>query len=159
MPCTVEYAEQANYWKTSKSSPDAWLEKTLKLIERFGGELIASGFGNEHMAGKAAYLVRFSLDGETFRLMWPVLPSETGDTFSARRQAATMLHHAVKARCVESQVLGARIAFFAWLELPDGRPLFQASNSELLDGIPDALLLTEANNTETASHGAARKPQ
>jgi hypothetical protein len=137
---TTIYAERANYWKTSKSSPDSWLEKTIGLVEQFGGEVIASGFGNEHMAGRAAYMIRFSVCGEAFRLIWPVLPSETGDTFSARRQAATMMYHAVKSRCVEAQAIGARIAFFAWLELPDGRAAFQLANNQLLDESPKMLL-------------------
>ena len=135
-----EYAERCNYWKTSKSSPDAWIEKTIGLIEQFGGEVLSSGFGNEHMTGRAAYMIRFSVAGETFRIIWPVMPSETGDTFSARRQAATMLHHDVKAKCVAAQVLGSRVAFFSWLELPNGQPVFQLSNNELLEETPRMLL-------------------
>ena len=136
----AEFAEHANYWKTSKASPDSWLEKTIGLVEQFGGTVLASGFGNEHMAGRAAYMIRFSLFSETFRMVWPVLPSESGDTFAARRQAATMMHHAVKARCIESQVVGSRVAFFAWLELPDGRAAFQLANNQLLEESPRMLL-------------------
>ena len=134
------YAEKCNYWKTSKSAPDAWMEKIIGEIESFGGQIISSGFGNEHMTGRAAYMVRFSVEDETFRMVWPVMPSETGDTFAARRQAATMLWHDVKAKCVAAQVLGSRIAFFSWLELPDGRPMFQLANNELLEEAPRMLL-------------------
>lgn len=143
----MDYAEQCNYWKTSKTSPDSWIEKTIGLIERFGGEILASGFGNEHMSGRAAYMIRFSVDSETFRIVWPVLSSEANDTFSARRQAATMLYHDVKAKCVAAQVLGARVSFFAWVELPDGRPMFQLGNNELLEEVPKMLLPPETHTT------------
>lgn len=140
------WAEKCNYWKTSKTAPDGWIEKTIGLIEQFGGEVLASGFGNEHMTGRAAYMIRFAVRGETFRIVWPVMPSEYGDTFSARRQAATMLYHDVKAKCVAAQVLGARTAFFSWLELPDGRPMFQLTSSQLLDEAPRMLLPAPAND-------------
>jgi hypothetical protein len=135
-----QYAEQCNYWKTSKSSPDAWAEKTQALIVQFGGEVLASGFGNDHEKGRAAYMIRFVVDEETFRIIWPVLDSETGDTFAARRQAATMLYHDTKAKCVAAQVLGSRVAFFSWLELPDGRAMFQLGENELLQDTPRMLL-------------------
>jgi len=140
MDKTLLVAEQCNYWKTSKTSPDTWLEKTVGLISKFGGTVLSSGFGNEHATKRAAYMLRFCIDNETFRLIWPVLPSETGDTFAARRQAATMLYHDVKAKCVSAQALGTRVAFFSWLELPDGRAAFQLANTELPQGIPQMLL-------------------
>ena len=116
------------------------MEKTIGLIEQFGGTLLASGFGNEHAAGRAAYMIRFELDGESFRIVWPVLASETGDTFSAQRQAATMLYHDVKAKCVASDALGSRVAFLCWLELPNGRPAFESTNEELVQELPQLLL-------------------
>ena len=102
--------------------------------------VLSSGYGNENTTGRAAYMVRWSIDNNTFRMVWPVLPSESGDTFNARRQAATMLFHHVKSQCVAAQVLGARTAFFSWLELPDGRPVFQLSDQQLLDEAPRMLL-------------------
>ena len=134
------YAEDVNYWKTSASSPDSWHGKTLALIRQFGGEVLADGYGNEHSTGRAAYMIRFQICGEVFRIVWPVLPSEGGEDLAARRQAATMMHHAVKARCVEAQVLGARVAFFAWLELPDGRSACQVANEQLAQDVPRMLL-------------------
>lgn len=134
----MRVAENCNYWKTSRSSPDTWIEKAIDLIEKFGGTIIASGFGNE--GGRAAYLIRFSLEGESFRILWPVLESETGDQFAARRQAATMLHHDVKAKCISAQVLGARVAFFSWAELPDGRVMFQVANADITKAAPKMLL-------------------
>lgn len=137
---TERYAETCNYWKSSNASPDSVLEKTIGLVEKFGGEVLGSGYGNENMTGRAAYMVRFSVDGESFRVVWPVLPSETGNTLAARRQAASMMYHDIKAKCVASQVLGARTAFFTWLELPDGRAAFQLSSAELVEEVPRMLL-------------------
>lgn len=140
------YAEHCNYWKTSSSSPDSWLEKTIGIIEKFGGELLASGFGNEHMSGRAAYMIRFAVQGERFRIVWPVLPSETGDTFASRRQATTMMYHDVKAKCIAAQVLGARVSFFSWVELPDGRSMFQLGNTELVEETPRMLLAAPSSD-------------
>lgn len=134
------YAEDCNYWKTSKSSPDQWVEKAIKLIEQFGGEVLATGFGSETREGRAAYMIRFRLEDEFFRMTWPVLPSESGDTFNARRQAATMLWHHVKAQCVAAQVLGARTAFLPWVELNDGRIVGHLTDTELANATPQLLL-------------------
>lgn len=131
-------AEDCNYWKTSKSSPDQWVEKTIKLIEQFGGEVLGNAFGSEQ--GRAAYMIRFQLDGQRFRLTWPVLPSEPRDAFHARRQAATMLWHHVKAQCVAAQVLGARTAFLPWVELDDGRIVGHLTDAELARQTPRILL-------------------
>jgi len=138
------YAEECPYWKTSSSSPDTWMEKTLALIGRFGGDVLSSGFGNEHKRGLAAYLIQFSVTEEdkteSFRIVWPVLPSQKGDVFGARRQAATMMYHDVKAKCVSAHVLGYRTAFFSWLMLPDGRSMFQLGGKEILQEVPQMLL-------------------
>lgn len=140
MPNLRPFAENARYWKTGKSSPDVWLDKCIALIADFGGDILGSGFGVDNIHGTAAYRIRFRLDGEVFHFIWPVLPSESDDTFSARRQAATMMYHAVKSRCVEVQVLGVRVAFFSWLELPDGRVAFQLANNAIADNSPRGLL-------------------
>lgn len=135
-----EFAENCNYWKTSKSSPDAWVEKSISLIEQFGGEIISSGFGNEVAVQRSAYMIRFKVEDLIYKIIWPVLLSEKGDQMAARRQAATMLYHDIKAKCVSAQVLGARVSFFSWMELPNGQPAFTATNIELLDSVPQRLL-------------------
>ncbi len=98
----VEFAEQCNYFKTSKSSPDVWFEKTEEIISEKGGEVLQSGFGNEPSISRAAYMLRFSMEGQIYKIVWPVLPSEFGETMPARRQAATMLFHDVKAKLIAS---------------------------------------------------------
>lgn len=135
----LPFAEDVPYWKTGQSSPDTWIEKAKRTITQFGGELLAEGFGCEHGAARSAFLLAFRLDGEEFRITWPVLPTRHGSELSARRQAATMLYHDIKARCLSARVLGARMAFFAWLRLPDGRVAGQLALPELQSVLPAML--------------------
>jgi hypothetical protein len=129
------YAEDVgHYWKTSRASPETWLEKAGKEIGRAGGVVEAEGFGRE--GDKAAYMLKFRLGGDGFKIVWQVLPSRGGDGRAARIQAATALYHDVKSRCVSAKWMGKRAAFLSYLELPDGRTASQASAPELLAGIP-----------------------
>jgi len=133
------YAEDVgNYWKTSRTSPDTWLAKAKREIARAGGEILGEAFGSEQN-GRSAYMLAFRFDGEHFKVIWPVLPSKSGDGRAARIQAATMLYHDVKARAVSAKVLGARTAFFSYLMLPDGRTAAQAATPELLEALPKLL--------------------
>lgn len=134
-----KWAEQLNYWETSRSSPDVWLAKARKEILRVGGEVLGEAFGSETQAGRSAYMFAFKLDGEQFQVVWPVLPSKSQKEIAARRQAATMLYHDIKARCISSKVLGTRTAFFAYLMLPDGRIAGQLADAEMLDAVPEIL--------------------
>lgn len=130
-------AEDLNYWKTSKSSPSTWIRRAKDQIEGIGGRVLGEAFGHEDTTGRAAYMLAFEIAGEQFKIVWPVLPS--GDERAARRQAATMLFHDVKQRCISSQVLGARQAFFAYWRLPDGRTASEVSVPELMEVVPRLL--------------------
>jgi len=135
-----QFAEDVKtYWKTSNSSPDTWMKRAAREIEKAGGEIIGEAFGAEVSTGRSAYLLSFKIGDDHFKVVWPVLPSRTGNTGAARRQAATMLYHDVKARAVSSRVLGGRAAFFSYLLLPDGRVANQAAVPELLSAIPRLL--------------------
>ena len=127
--------EVGHYWKTSKSSPDSWIEKAKKQIEEIGGTVLAEGFGNS--LGQAAYMLGFEIGGDKFKVVWPVLASD--ESLAARRQAATMLYHHVKAACMSSIVLGTRTAFFAHLMLPDGRVAAQVATPEIGKMFPPLL--------------------
>lgn len=130
------YSEDVgNYWKTSKTSPDTWVDKAKRELTRVDGHVLAEGFGRDSN-GNAAYMLQFELGGDVFKIIWPVLPSRAGNEKAARIQAATMLYHDVKARCVSAKVVGTRSAFFAYLALPDGRTASQATDPELMHGIP-----------------------
>ncbi len=117
------YAEDVNYWKTGQSSPDTW-------IDRAKGEIIA---------GRSAFMLSFSFGDDVFKAVWPVLSSKTKNEKAARIQAATMLYHDIKNSCVKVKVFGARVAFFHYLMLPDGRNASQASNEDLAQMFPKML--------------------
>lgn len=124
-------AEDAPYWKTGeKTPPEGWLERACKEIVGVGGKVIKEMFASAD--GKAAYLIEFSIDGETYRLTWPVLKCKSaGNEAAARRQATTALYHDVKARCVTVKFLGSRTAFIPFLVLSDGQTVSQASTPDL----------------------------
>lgn len=135
----LPYAEGINYWKTSRSSPDLWLERIKKLIAKAGGAVLADGFGHDAVTGSGAYMLGLALGQERYKIVWPILPSKTGDDLSAKRQAMTMMYHDVKSRIVSAKVLGTRAAFFSYLMLPDGRSASQVAAPELLEALPSFL--------------------
>jgi len=138
------YAEDVNFWQTGRSSPDTWIERTKRQIEELGGKVLAEGFGSDAQS-RAAFMLGFKIGEDTFKVIWPVLPSKTGKHNAARAQAATMLYHYIKSACLYAVVVGARSAFFSHLVLPDGRTASQVASTELAEVVPQMLLL----------HGAA----
>ncbi len=132
---TSEEAKNLPYWKTGRSSPDEWLRQAVRLIEKVGGEVNESGIIMQH--GSEVVLIGFKLDGDQFRLVWPVLVHEPKENQAAVRQAATMLYHDVKARCVAAMVKGARWAFHAEMILPNGKPAGSLSDEDLMKTLPE----------------------
>lgn len=126
----LPHAEDINYWKTSKSSPDTWIERAKKQIEALGGAILMEAFGKD-ATGKAAYMLSFEIQGNCYKIVWPVLPSKTNNERAARVQTATMLYHDIKAKCISAAVLGSRAAFFSYLMLPDGRTTSEVSLDEI----------------------------
>ena len=144
----LPYAEDLNFWKSGTSAPDKWIEDAIGLIESLGGEVLSHAFGAER-SGRAAYMINFTIGGEEFRLVWPVLPTRSGkpaDNLPAKRQAATMLYHDVKTKCLKAAIFGARTAFFEHLVLPDGRMASQAANYEICYVVPPMFLLGDKND-------------
>jgi hypothetical protein len=127
-----------HYWKTSRSSPDVWLDRARREIEKLDGVILREAFGSEN-SGRAAYMLEFELCGDVFRVVWPVLPSRTKNIKAAKVQAATLLYRDIKARCMSAKVKGARPAFFSYLLLPDGRTASQASAPELMHDVPEMI--------------------
>lgn len=126
----LPFAEDVgHYWQTSSSSPDQWLERAKKLIVELEGTIVAEGYGSveEH----AAYMLAFKIGGDSFKVVWPVLPSRTGKALAAKRQAATLLYHDIKAKAMTASVLGAKVAFFSYLMLADGRTASELATPEL----------------------------
>ncbi len=136
----LPFGEEVSYWKTGQSDADTWIAKAKKKIEEVGGEVEAEGFGSDAKSGHSAFMLSFFLEGERFKIVWPVLPSKQENVLAARRQAATMIYHDVKAKCISAQVLGVRMAFFCYLELPDGRLMGQIATASIFDEVPKNLL-------------------
>ena len=140
----LPYAEDVNYWRTSKSSPDTWMDRSRRQIEKLGAQVLAEGFGSEPGLGRAAYMLAFQLDCERYKVIWPVLPTKTNNNKAARVQAATLLYHDIKAKCISAAVLGTRVAFFSFLMLPDGRTAADVAIPELIKLAP-AMLTASPN--------------
>jgi hypothetical protein len=136
-------AEKCHYWKTSQSAPGIWLDRAAKLIHGLGGTIRLQGYGANK--GTDAYIMAFELDGEPYKIVWPVLNSASKNHKAARIQAATMLHHDIKAKCVSAAVLGNRTSFFSFLMLPDGRTTAEAANTELPQLLPSIQLSSIAS--------------
>ena len=124
--------ENLPYWKSSNSGPDTWIDRTIKLILDFDGEVINQAQGMDYKSGMAAFQIIFKLQGDTFKIVFPVLePKKQADMRSAKIQAATILYHDIKARLVSSKILGARSVFFGNLLLENGVTAAELENPEL----------------------------
>lgn len=134
----LPYAEDVNYWKSGTSAPERWIELAWKEIKAAGGKPLGNAFGNDMTTGRSAYMLNFSLSGEFFKIVWPVLPTRlrASTDRAAQIQAATMLFHDVKARCVSAKVLGGKAAFFTYLQLSDGRNASEVATPELNSYLP-----------------------
>lgn len=128
-------ANTMNYWQTGRSSPDVWIERTIGVVSQLGGTDIQEAFGSA--GGRAAYMLAFTLNGELYKVVWPVLPTERPEQQQAARvQAATMLYHDCKAKALAAKVLGARTVFFHALMLPDGRTVGEVATPALAQVFP-----------------------
>lgn len=134
------YAEDINYWKTGKSTPDTWLDKAENIIEKLGGNVTIRAIGKTE--GRKAFLIEFTFGEDKFRALWPVLSTKfvcKDEARATERQAATLLYHDVKARSLRCAIFGARNAFFDFLLLEDGRTVSQLSCPELMGSMPKML--------------------
>lgn len=132
----LPFAEDSNYWQTSKSSPGHWIDKAAYQVEKIGGHVSMRGMGSHPSSGRSAYILIFEIDNDSFRIVWPVLPLKSTTLLKAKaaqRQAATLLFHDVKARCLSSAILGARIAFFSFILLSDGKVASESSKDEIAE--------------------------
>ncbi len=94
----LAYAEEAPYWRTSQSSPDAWIDRAKRQIVGVGGHIRMEAFGHEPATGRAAFVLAFQIGSDHYRLTWPVLPSRTGNDRAARwvlERAAVLLARAL----------------------------------------------------------------
>lgn len=135
------YAEDVNYWQTSRTGPDTWLDKAKKEIKRAEGKVVGSAMVSDELTGRAGFMLAFQIGEDRFKLTWPVLKPKRGSMHAAKIQAATALYHEVKSACVKAKFLGARSAFLAYLVLRDGRTASEATDIvELMEILPQMLL-------------------
>ena len=147
------YAEDVNYYKTSRSGTEAWMERIESEIEKAGGKILQNAFGKDSITKQAAFMVEFELTSGVYKAIWPVLPtygySSPKDKRLAEKaaviQAVTALFRDIKNSCVKAKFLGERQAFFDYALLPDGRTTIQASLPELMDAVPRMLNLASSS--------------
>ena len=130
------YAEDINYWKTSPTAPDIWMTKAKREVAKAGGQVLGHGTLTDGETGRTIFVLTFAFGMDRFKAQYPTLASKAGNERAERRQAATMLYHDVKARCVSAKVLGYRAAFMGFLKLPGGRTVSQTAVPDLLEGLP-----------------------
>jgi hypothetical protein len=124
-------AEELPYWQTSTTDPDTWIEKTIRILSTLGGQMKMEAFGKDG-AGRGAFILTFTIKGENYRAVWPVMPTQSGKTRAAKIQAATSLYHYVKAISLAAAVIGEKAALFTFLELPDGSTVAENVDTSLL---------------------------
>ena len=130
----LPFADTMPYWKTSSSGIETWLDKTENLIEGIGGHVDTRIVGKS--GGKEGILFGFFIEGDAFKIMWPVLPvKKEKDSKAALRQCATFIYHDTKARINRVRIFSARVVFSDWLVLETGTTVAEIDNL----GIPNAL--------------------
>lgn len=133
----MPYAEDINYWRTSKSSTDTWMEKIRKEIESIGGVVNANGQFEQN--GQTVFLIQFAIGDDTFEVRFPTLPlkkESSSNRTAAKIQALTALYHDVKAKCVLAKFTGIRFAFHSYLRLGDGRTAGEITAGEIASDMP-----------------------
>jgi len=115
------YADMLPYWQTSTTSPDIWLDKAKQEIVKAGGKATKQAYIED--GGIAQYMLGFSVSENSYIITWPVMrPRKPADMRAAKIQAATMLYHDVKSRCISARVLGFAPTFMQYL-IVDGQPM------------------------------------
>lgn len=131
----LPFAEEVSYWKTSKSGVESWLDKTESLIDSIGGNTDTRIVGKS--GGKEGILFGFFIDGDAYKLMWPVLPTKNEkDRGAALRQCATLIYHDTKARINRVKIFSPRVVFADWLVLESGKTIAEVGH----DSVPASLV-------------------
>lgn len=142
----LPYAESVNYFGTSTTAPDSWIERTVKIIQGMGGVVTGHAFGGDPSTGRAAFMIAFYHGQERFRIVWPVLPVRNSKhERAAKIQAATLLYHDVKGKLIKAKIFGMKSAFFEHWLLPDGRAVVNVAAPELYEAFAPGFLLGGGN--------------
>lgn len=135
------YAEEVNYWKTSKSSTDTWMDKIKSEIDSIGGVVEMSGHFEQH--GQTVFMIRFVIGDNTYDVRFPTLPvkvDSAANRKAAKIQALTAVYHDVKSKCVLSKFVGIPFAFHSYLRLSDGRVAGELTSGEVAGDMPRLLI-------------------
>lgn len=127
----LPWADTIPYFKTGQSSPDTWIQKAKEELSKAGAKDVCEAMLST--PDRTTIGLAFRLNGETFRVVFPVLPRYyEGEDRAARIQAATLMYHDIKARCVSARVFGLRAAFIGNL-LVDGTTLGEMSSQAIAE--------------------------
>lgn len=138
----LPYCDELPYWRTSRTSPDGWIVKTIKLLRDLGADSVSDAFVSAN-DGRATFAIVFTFEGDTFRVVWPVMRIRNPKDESASRiQAATLLYHDCKAKAVSAKALGVRTAFIGQLLLKNGKTV-QESQLPILEKMSQLRLTSE----------------
>jgi hypothetical protein len=127
----MKHAEELPYWMTSQTSPDTWIDRTIKILTELGGKLQMEAFGKDGY-GRGAYMLSFSVKDESYRIVWPLTQSRSGKISAEKIQAATSLYHYVKAISLAAAVIGTKAALFTFMQLPDGSTVVENTDNAIL---------------------------
>lgn len=133
----MTYAEEVNYWKTSKSSTDTWMEKIRAEIETVGGVVQANGQFEQHE--QIVFMIKFVIGDDTYEVRFPTLPVKNdtpSNRTAAKVQALTAVYHDVKSKCVLAKFMGIRFAFHSYLRLADGRTAGELASGDIAEKMP-----------------------
>ncbi|MHC1733425.1 MAG: hypothetical protein AB9888_15510 [Bacteroidales bacterium] len=134
-------AEYTNYWRSSRNPAEYWIDKAVAELKKIDATIKSQYFGDED--GKSAYVLTVSIEGNDYRIVWPVMPCEYAsddNRKAARVQAATMIYHDIKARCISSQAIGIRTAFMPFLVVNNGKSLCELDTEEIVAYLPALFL-------------------
>lgn len=133
----LPYSHTVPYFKTSRAASDSWIGKTKDLLKRIGATDLKEGF----LAGDdfATFALSFRVGADSFRVAWPVLPvKDPRDEPAARVQAATLVYHECKARCLAATILGPRPAFVSYLLLSGGKTVMESTSQAIETAVRSA---------------------
>ena len=144
----LSYVYELPYWRTSKTAPDVWIDKTVRLLENLGATVTGDGYAGS--SGVSVFVIVFKFGNEVFRVTWPVLRvRDPAVSFAARVQAATFMYHDCKAKALAAKVIGFRTAFIGQLMLPEGKTVSESSHTALLHHVRPLVLLGVQDADET----------
>lgn len=135
----LPYGEDVPYWKTGRTDPSTIIAGVVSMIEDYGGTVTQELQGR--VGSRAGFLIEFFLEGDDYRVAWPVLESKKGagtERIAAMRQAATFIKHDVKAKLLSASVIGVKAAFSPYLITEQGVTVME----HLSQGISDVPRLT-----------------